>query len=71
MMTNMFRKALLDHADFVWENIYLPSLRFLCRKFLFKNVFDRTFLSDFQNFCGTFCNKLNAQLCQENISCTF
>ena len=29
---------------FLWENIYLPSMGFLYRKSLFKNVFDQNFL---------------------------
>ena len=52
---------------------YLPPFheRFLYRKSLFKNVLNQNFFylsTDFQNFCCTFCDKLNAALCQENIS---
>ena len=62
------------NLTFLRENIYLPSMRFLCRKSLFKNVFGQNFFylsTDFQNFCYSFCDKLDAQLCQENISSTF
>ena len=57
------------NLKFLPESIYLLSMRYLYRKSPFKNVFDQNFflLTDFQNFCCTFCDKLNAQLCQENI----
>ena len=37
-------------------------------------AFDKNFFylsTDFQNICCTFCEKLDAQLCQENISSAF
>ena len=55
---------------FLRENVYLPYMRFLYRKSLFKNVFDHNFFicqPILKIFCCTFCDKLNAQLCQENI----
>ena len=62
------------NLKFLQENIYFPSMRFLYRKSLFKNVFDQNFFylsTDFQTFCCTFCDKQDTQLCQENISSTF
>ena len=59
-----------ENSIFLRENIYLPYMRFLYRKSLFKNVFDQNsffyFSTDFQNFCCTYCDKLDAQLCQEH-----
>ena len=61
---------------FLRENIYLPFIRFLYRKSLFTNVFDQNFfichpIFTFFFFAAHCCDKLNVQLCQENISSTF
>ena len=59
-----------NNLHFLRENISLPYMRFLYKKSLFKNVFDHNLFylsTDFKNFCCTFCDKLNVQLCQENI----
>ena len=50
------------HEIFCTENPY-PEM-FLTRTLFYLST-------DFQNFCCTFCDKRNAQLCQENISSKF
>ena len=52
---------------------YLPPLYeiFVFGKAVFKNVFDQKFLicqPIFEMFAAHFCDKVNAQLCQQNIS---
>ena len=46
-----------ENLKFLRKNIYLPSMRFLYRNSLFKNVLTRTFFyfsTDFQNFAADF-----------------
>ena len=64
---NDFEQPLQNYKilKFAQENIYLPYMRFLYRKSLFKNVFIQNFFylsTDFQTFCCTFCDNLDAEL---------
>ena len=73
---NDFEQSLLNlNLKFLRENIYLPSIRFLYRKSLFKIVFDQNFFicqPIFKIFATHFAtNYIDAQLFQENISSTF
>ena len=58
---------------FTGIHVFTSSYVIFVQKIPFKNIFDQNYFisTDSQNFCCTFCEKLNVQLCQENISCRF
>ena len=66
----------MKYQDFYFfAGKHLPPFHgIFIQKSLFKNVLTRTFFylsTYFQNVCCTFRDKLNAQLCQENILSRF
>ena len=62
-----------ENLKFLRENIYLPYMRFLYRKSLFKNVFDEnSFICQrFSKFLLHILRQTRCVISQENISSTF
>ena len=62
-----------NNLKFLKENIYLPSIRFLYGKSLFKFFFDQNFFicqPIFKIFVALFCDKPDAQLCRQKLIIT-